>query len=468
MHRKKRGHSAAGVMLFSLAIGLILFFSNATDLTRFTENTKDPYLFFAQNIYKANYTYLSESLLMPLLANLVGATSSPQAFYVFTAFLTILILPILSYLSVERCGTMGGALIVIAFFSSFNYLHKFWLGFPDALTITLLCVIPFLKNPVTLFIFALLAALSHFSMSVLCLFSLCVLIYFGSNVSSVHRLSLIKSILAGLITGKIFLQGWYAAFDYRINSRLDIVSETGISFYLNNYEQIGFQFWLIPGLNFLFFYLIILVTAVLAKNYGLFFSGLVAIMLAYLAVFFTTDGLRIFSVVISGSYVFLLINLTDRYQGRVRGKVEKFLTQDYLIEFINLGHSKITIYSLIAAISWLCFIAIASRNGLLLNSQWLHQEDGVPISPYKLLAVAVCLLIFFGISHKDLRRNLTCKSIVISCFTLPMTVVLIQVFRKFAFPEESLPTFIKALALAPTIVIIYYLRGSMRKPPSSC
>lgn len=91
----------------------------------------------------------------------------------------------------------------------------------------------------------------------------------------------------------------------------------GYPFFMGRYEANILGFWLTPGALFLVLYFIITAYFLSRKKYAFVFSALYALAIGYTALFWTVDGLRVFAVVISAPYAYLLkifiSNIWDKF-----------------------------------------------------------------------------------------------------------------------------------------------------------
>lgn len=298
------------VLLFvSSCLSYFLFMRNpwmASDL-----NT-DSYIWFvefARSIFQAQSAYYAESILLPLLAKILGATKTILTYKLLCGLLTICILPISAIVAQRYYQNIFKTLLFIVLFGfSFQYLQYYILGFPDPLTIILLLLAVFQKRPSAVFIFLVLAMLSHFSMAALGALGLAGMLYF-SPITKMHSIQKsVGLVLAAIVCGKVLLLAWYAVFHYQLLSRLDWAIGKGYSFFLERYEANVAGFWVTPGILFLVIYFLITIFFIIQKKFAFVLSTLLALVIAYGALFWTVDGLRVFAVVIAAPYSYLILS----------------------------------------------------------------------------------------------------------------------------------------------------------------
>ena len=165
---------------YSFALGLITFFQHYDLIDAFdrSDDTFEWYAIFADAIFQPNYAYIAESILLPLMAKLVGASKSFQSYRLLCAFITLLIVPVVAVHVQRHCKDLSKSTLCLTFFClSFSYLWKFWLGYPDPLTIICLITAALGQRKRTMVLGAFFAALSHFSIASLSLLSVAALIY---------------------------------------------------------------------------------------------------------------------------------------------------------------------------------------------------------------------------------------------------------------------------------------------------
>jgi hypothetical protein len=84
------------LVLLSAALGSYLFFSNPWLSSDLHSNSYSWFLDFSRSIFQAQSAYYAESILLPLITKLIGATKSIENYKLLCGLLTISILPIAS------------------------------------------------------------------------------------------------------------------------------------------------------------------------------------------------------------------------------------------------------------------------------------------------------------------------------------------------------------------------------------
>jgi hypothetical protein len=270
------------------------------------------FLEFSRSIFQPQSAYYAESILLPLLAKIFGATQTLITYKLLCGLLTICILPIIAIFAQRYFQNLYKTLLFIVLFGfSFQYFQYFILGFPDPLTILLLVLAVFQKRFGAMFALLVLAMLSHFSMAALSVIGFACLVYFSPNTCLDSRKKLIGIALAAILAGKALLLAWYAVFHYQLLGRLDWALGKGYIFFLERYETNMAGFWLTPGAPFLALYFFIAAYFLIQKQYTFVFSALFALLISYTALFWTVDGLRVFAVVIAAPLAFLLLSFIN-------------------------------------------------------------------------------------------------------------------------------------------------------------
>ena len=316
---RKDEHLFYFYMAFSWVLGLYLFFSNPLIPSYFSIGSADWYLEYSRNIFHPTHydrvMHFGESILLPLLAKLLRANQSLVAYKILCAFFTILIVPTLAYLASHYFNNLKKSfLLVLIFGFSFLLLRESGLGYPDPITILLFIILTFARTPIPIFCCMALAALSHFSLSFVGLFSLVTLFITAPNLDPKPRKNLIIFSIAGLAFGRILLQVWYWKFDYlHTIGRLTWATDRGLQFFIDKYLGDILGFWLIPGIPFLIVYFTITIYFFLTKRFWFALAILIAITLAYLVFWLTNDGLRDFAVELAGPYLFMLLIFLDDF-----------------------------------------------------------------------------------------------------------------------------------------------------------
>lgn len=297
------------ILLFvSSCLSIFLFMRNPWLASDLNSDSYVWFLEFARAIFQPQSAYYAESILLPLIAKILGVTQTLINYKLLCGLLTICILPITAIFA--QCyfqNLLKTLLFIILFGLSFQYLQFYILGFPDPLTILLLVVAVFQKRWISMFALLVLAMLSHFSMAALSVIGLAGLLYFSPKADLGSRKKLVGIALASILAGKAILLAWYALFHYQLLSRLDWALGKGYLFFLERYVANATQFWLTPGIPFLELYFVIAAYFLMKKKFAFVSSAIFALAIAYMALFWTVDGLRVFAVVIAAPFAYLLL-----------------------------------------------------------------------------------------------------------------------------------------------------------------
>ena len=298
-------------LLVSFGVALILFFYGALNYSmHFVHVADHEYQQFSPNIFQPQFRFYAESILVPLLGKLVGAAKSAYAYQFFTALFQFSILPIVAVLCARRITDELSAWVAMSLFAlSFAWLRNYWLGFPDPVTIICLLLVAGAQGRGVVFIFALLASLSHYTLTIfglLAIFSIARCC--DQRGTHLNYWPNVWSVVAALLTGKLVLWVWFFVFRYSPEGRFSHVIKAKVSFFVDQYLKRPFEFWLTPGALFLLINLIIFLFLCF-RHRGMAVGQVASLAIAYLCLFLSEDGLRIFSVVISGAYLLLLLNV---------------------------------------------------------------------------------------------------------------------------------------------------------------
>ena len=298
--------------LLGLALSIHLFLSNPWMIGDLYSDSYLWFLDFSRTIFQPQSAYYAESILLPLIAKLIGAAKSLETYKILCGIFTLSILPITAICAQRYFHNLFKTLLFIVLFAfSFQYLRYYILGFPDPLTVLLLVAAVFQKRLSVFFGLLVLAMLSHFSMAALSVIGLAGLVYFSPNAGFHLRKKIVGVALAAILAGKAILLSWYALFHYQLVSRLDWVLGKGYPFFLERYEANIAGFWLTPGIPFLTLYFLIAAYFLMQKKNAFVFSVFLALGISYLALFWTVDGLRVFAVVIAAPFSYLLLSFID-------------------------------------------------------------------------------------------------------------------------------------------------------------
>jgi hypothetical protein len=300
---------------FSLVLGTLFFFNFSPVFDWISADYEPVFIEYSKNIFHpdhmARVMYWGESILLPIIAKLVGASKSKTAFFFFCGFIFLLLLPIFSYFALGRLKSLPKAFLFV-FLLGISYLIDGG-GGPDSLIILLMGVAVLSNSLPTTFFCVALSCLAHFSLTVITVAGLIPLIYFSPLINKrSYALKIISVLVIGLLIGRVLLELWFWRFDYlHTNGRIHYVLDAGLEFFENRYLKNIFQFWLTPKITFLIIFGIVVLYFGYLKR-GLFcLAALISLMLAYIAMFFTVDGYRVFAVAISAPWIYLLLVFTQ-------------------------------------------------------------------------------------------------------------------------------------------------------------
>ncbi len=424
------------LLLFSVGLGIFLFFQDQNLALYFDGNTA--YSDFAENIFKINTSYFAESILLPLAAKLMGASSSLHAYKIFCALIIIMMLPVLSIAAYRYFDSRSIALAFVLLLAViFPWFRMAGLGQPDPLTIGLLILAALQKKPHKIFWCLLGAALSHFSLLLMTLPAvIAFLLSTGFNTYS-KKMQCVRLAILALLIGKLGLSLWYFIFSYELGTRLDWIVERWPDFFIERYQSDPVAFWLTPNLYFLIIYSAMMFYFLLLKRYAFIFSMLVSLSCAYVANFITIDGYRIVAVILAAPITYVLIEILSIN----KNQVENFFRSLYqaAVKFVNFIVSKwaeiVTALSIVCC--WAYVVKSASARGLLLNQFAFSFTTLGDIEPLTLIvAVGIC-------SHMALMifdRLRASALIMISQLVLlmPLGLMTLQYFRQVYFFNQPL------------------------------
>ena len=295
------------LLLVSSGLSFFLFMRNPWMESDLTTDSYIWYLEFSRSIFQPQSAYYAESVLLPLLAKILGLTKTLKLYKEFCGLLTLCILPIVSIFALRYFQSTIKTIIFIALFGlTFNYFQYYILGFSDPLTILLLVSAIFQRRVLPLFFLLTMAMLSHFSMAVISVAALLGLVISSPIINSSNRKHLVMGIVGAAIAGKLLLVLWYWQFHYQLQGRIDWALGKGYLFFWDRYASNLEGFWLTPGALFLVTYGLIMAYFLALRQFLFVSASIVALGIAYLALFWTVDGLRVFAVIIAAPYVYFL------------------------------------------------------------------------------------------------------------------------------------------------------------------
>ena len=448
--------SYVGLIVLSGFLGLFLFFQNPSiSLLTTHANDVEWYAVLSNELFRPNTSYIAESILLPFLAKLVGANVSSQGYRLLCVFTTLLILPVLTIVVAHVSRSLIKTFFFLLLFSiSFRYLWAFQLGFPDPLTILLITIAAVSNHPRAIFVALFLAVLSHFSMTLLA--GLTLIIFHGvradKSSKQTEQVEAIKSIVWALIIGRCTLSIWYFLFEYKLIGRVSVAYLEGLGSFAIRYKSDVPKFWLTPGIAFLSLYFTMMLCFIFSKRIKLAVGAVVALSLAYGALFLTVDGLRVFAVVISGFYArLLLVSIDSVYPGCNAFYCRCQQTLQQLLFKLKI-EPRFALIGLSVAIAWFIVLLRAKGNGLLLNNPALLKTIVLEIRYFDLILIIASTFICFGIGLTTWRQNKRICYIIKIIFMMPLIFMMVQYVRQIFVPDQALPIAILAMSMLLVVV----------------
>lgn len=312
--------SSATLIVISGIMGLYLLFQDPRLSSFFDSNSVDWYVEYSKTIFHpshdARVLYWGESILLPLIGNLLNASQSLAAYKILCAYLIASILPTLTALTLYQTQSIRRSILFLVIFSiTYIYLKEMGLGYPDPLTLLLMFTATFQRSRILMALCIALAALSHFSMATVSTAALITLFITNTESSLSERVKKVLFALLGLAAGRMLLQAWYWKYDYlHVTGRINWFFDRGPQFFLDRYNNDILGFWLTPGIPFLITYAAIFIYFIYRRKYLFSAAILIPIALAYGVLFCTLDGLREFAVVIGPAYAYLLLTFITQFE----------------------------------------------------------------------------------------------------------------------------------------------------------
>jgi len=205
--------------VFSLILSCYLLFNNSQFFNWFVIEYEPIYLVYSKEIFNpghmAKVMYWGESILLPLLVQVSGASQSRSAYFFFCGLIYLAIIPTFSYLALQRLESLSKALLfILLLVTTFPYIRQMDYSSPDFLTILLIGTAVLSESYLILFFGILLAALSHFSITLVSTIGLIPLLYFSPLLKPKSNRNAVLYLIGGLLAGRGLLALWYWKFDY--------------------------------------------------------------------------------------------------------------------------------------------------------------------------------------------------------------------------------------------------------------
>ena len=429
-------HSYTHLLLVSASLSVFLFFQDRNLAAYFDGNTA--YSDFSDNIFKINTSYFAESILLPLAAKLLGASSSLHAYKLFCAIAIILMLPVISVAAYRYFYSVSISLAFVLLLAAvFPWFRMAGLGQPDPFTICLLVLAVLQKSPHRMFWCLLGASFSHFSLVLVALPAVIAFLLATGLSTNDQKWQGVRMAILALVVGKLGLSLWYAMFSYELGTRLDWIIERWPSFFVERYQGNQIAFWLTPNLYFLCIYALMMSYFLILRRYFFVASMVLSLCCAYLANFITIDGYRVVAVILAAPIAFVLreiLSSNATWLEKTLGVMHIAVGQ--IVNFIVLKWAEI-VNALLIVCCWVFILKFASVRGLLLNKYSLTTSGIGDIEPLELLMVLGVLSNMLVLIFDKLRVPVLI-AIAQLFLMIPLGFIALQYFRQVYFFNQPL------------------------------
>ena len=409
---------------------------------------------FAHKIFHSHQTYISESILLPLIAKVLGAGVSSASWLVLCAIVMCLVLPVLTVVALLRTGSAARSLVFLLIVTLALNLQELPLGFPDPMTIGILGITAMQTRTVPLILGSFLAATSHFSLSLFSLIGLAVVMYGDSNsgLQKCARLKQIYALILGICSGKIFVSVWHLLLNYHAESRFEWMLQYGLQEFWIRYLNDPWAFWLTPGICFLIVYGLVLIFLVVTANSRLAVASFIALCIGYAANYLALDGLRIFVTAIAAPFSYVALRLASLIRIPCSLSTNAYYSGDSYSYQMLWNLHKLSFAFLMSAV-WLYLMSAAQWAGYAINL--MSDIRGFSSLIYWFYFVLATIL--FAIATNASRVNDWVMRAIKMIYIGLLMLVVVQGTRSWIYPEVSVASWIKLFLLCFIGFVSYYI-----------
>ena len=446
---------AIAVMIVVCAVSAWTLFHNASLTALLEDNTRtiEWYGIFANQIFHPFQTYISESVLLPFIAKVLGASASRSAWLVLCALMLFLVMPVLTGIVLMQTKSATKSLLFLAFIFLVLDLQDLPLGFPDPMTIMMLGIVALQRRSTPLFFSALIASISHFSLSIFSLIGLAIVIFcdLRDGLSIAEKKRRIYCLALGALAGKVFVGLWHLLLNYHAESRLQWALNYGVQEFWKRYVDDPTAFWLTPGISFLIAYAILLCALAWRSSLRLAIAGVIVLVIAYIANYLALDGVRIFTTAASASLVYLTFRLVESInvsQAVIKNFYGRFVWMEANAQYLH----RLSFTALIS-MSWLYLLSAAQWAGFGINFiSETHLGARYIYWAYFFLAASFSLITIFA--H---RLNGFVFRLATTIYLGLIFLVAIQWIRGGWWPDLAMAVWLKVTLLICVCGFSYYL-----------
>ena len=435
------------LFLFSFCLGSVLLFQNTNLHLSFDGNMAYPD--FAENVFNKNTSYFTESILVAVLAKVLGASVTIYAYKILCVILTVSILPVLSIAALAYFGKVSTTVVFVLLLALiFPWFRTANLADPDPVTIMLIMLAMLQKKPHLTFWAIFFASLSHISLVLMTAPTIVVFIFASRFQSWSQKLNFIKFVLLALLCGKAFIHLWYFIFDYQLyGSRIGWVLERWPDFFIERYLSSPAGFWLTPTLFFLITYGLIGCYFLSLRRYLFVLAMILSLMCA--------DGFRIVAVVLSAACACIAKELVSVYDVQTQKLCDTTYKKVSKLASLVIMHWPNILVVTTLMFGWACSLKLASTHGLLVNTLMPVSLHSVQIDPKLILFTIAIVFNAVVLLSPQLRRTKFGKVAQV-VFLMPFVLMSIQYCRQVFFFNQPLPVVGQvsvALVLISTMVL---------------
>ena len=306
-----------GTFLLSAALLVFVPLARIGFAVRHLTSGYEWYYEFARTVFEPQRGYWAESLLVPLLANVMGAAGSLAAYKIFCLALTVVCLVWLAALIADRLQSplpVMTASIGIALFPQIVELFGGVLGSPDPLVAVALCTAVLAPSPAARIAALFVASMTHFTLTAMATPAIVILNAHEMRLTirdAIRDRRLWCLALTPAVAGFALL-AWFLAFSYRFMPRAGWVAERGLGYFIDfNMAQID-AFYTVIGPVAIAATVAFAAIATLRRDWLALLGILTALICAYVAHFLSVDRPRIFGTIYMPAYLYALVYLGKR------------------------------------------------------------------------------------------------------------------------------------------------------------
>jgi hypothetical protein len=283
-------------------------------LINFTININSGFEWYwelSKNIYQPQQIYYAESILLPLIAKIVGADQTLISYKTFSFLQNFIwLFFVFIFLRKNQLKQYQKVLVLLVItLNTITFSNFTTIGMPDPLTTFGAALLLFGSNGILILAGGIIGVLSHFSVTVFVLINVIFLRILSSEFSTnKEKIRFSIAALLSVLFGRLLLQLFYICFHYHIYSRISWVLEKGFTYWVTFNLEHWKDLFTLQNKFHLLILIAIAIIFIIYKNKTI-YAMIFGILNSLISFCITVDRPRIFILIYWPVFIYSIIEV---------------------------------------------------------------------------------------------------------------------------------------------------------------